>query len=59
VLTIKLCRVGDSLESSPWKCRKRQAQEKSVTEHVSFQAVREVYDGRVISRGLWLPCSPD
>jgi len=48
----KLCSVGVRLETSPWKCRKRQAQEKGVTEHASFEAVREVFDGRVISRGL-------
>jgi len=55
----KLWNVGDRLENSPWKCHKRQTQEKSVTEHASFEAVREVFDGRVISRGLWLPRSPD
>lgn len=60
VLTRKIVQCGrERLETSPWKCRKQQAQEKSVTEHASFEVVREVFDGRVISRGLWLPRSPD
>jgi hypothetical protein len=27
--------------------------------HVSLEALREVFNDRVISRGLWPPCSPD
>ena len=59
VMTRKIVLRGRQGETSPWKCRERLTQENNVTEHGRFGALREVFDGRVFSRGLWVPPSPD
>ena len=53
IADMKNCAMWETgLKLLLWKCRKRPAQEKRVTEHASFEAVREIFDDRLISRGL-------